>query len=92
MRPIKQNEIELIQKMTEGHFEIPNYVLDMKDGKMGSISFDINNDKSRFKQICSAQYIDSDDILIDIELTIAFALTFLIIGIKRKNNGLQHGV
>jgi len=69
MRTIKSNEIELIKKLTNGLFEIPELVRDMDDGKMGSISFDIEKRQTRNDQISAAEYIDADGILVDIELT-----------------------
>lgn len=69
MRPIKLHEIELIKKLSNGLFEIPELVRDMNDGKMGSISFDIEKSQSRNEQVAAAEYIDDDGILVDIELT-----------------------
>jgi hypothetical protein len=69
MRRIKPIELELINKLTNGKFAIPNYVLELKDGKMGSISFDLQKKKTRHRQIVEAEYLDSDGILVSIELT-----------------------
>ncbi len=52
-----------------GLFEVPEFVRDLNDGKMGSISFDIEKVQCRNKQIAAAEYIDSDGILVEIELT-----------------------
>lgn len=68
VRPIKQIEVELIEKLTNGLFEIPELVRDMNDGKMGSISFDIEKNQNRNQQVSAAEYID-DGVLVDIELT-----------------------
>jgi|GEM_PF-6045057 len=62
-------EIELIKKLINGLFEIPELVRDMNDGEMGSISFDIDKRQSRNEQVSAAKYID-DGVLVDIELTI----------------------
>ena len=69
MRPIKTAELKLLQKLTNGQFDIPQMVRELNDGGMGSISFDLENLQSRKKQIIFAEYIDKDGILVDIELT-----------------------
>ncbi len=69
MRRIRQEEIELIKKLSNGLFIIPEHVRDMKDGKMGSISFDIEKKQFRNEQVSSAEYIDGDGVLVSIELT-----------------------
>ncbi|MEN3323867.1 hypothetical protein VP395_09020 [Mariniflexile soesokkakense] len=69
MRILKDKEIELIEFLTDSKFEIPHIVRDLNDGKMGSISFDIEDKWSRCDQIAAAQFIDEDGILVDVELT-----------------------
>ena len=55
MRPIKSAELKLLQKLTNGQFDIPQMVRELNDGGMGSISFDLENLQSRKKQIISAE-------------------------------------
>ena len=69
MRPLKSVELELLKRLTNGQFEIPRMVRELNDGGMGSISFDLKNCQARKRQIISAEYIDKDGILVDIELT-----------------------
>jgi len=69
MRPLKSIELKLLQRLTNGQFDIPQMVRELNDGKMGSISFDLENSQSRKRQIISAEYIDKDGVLVDIELT-----------------------
>ena len=69
MRQIKPLELELIKKLTDGKFYIPNHVIELKDGKMGSISFDLEKKKARYRQITEAEYLDSDGTMVSIELT-----------------------
>ncbi|PQB06088.1 hypothetical protein BST85_13370 [Aureitalea marina] len=45
-------------------------VLSMKDGNMGSISFDITGEQSRAKQLVAGWFTDSDGTHVDFELTI----------------------
>ena len=70
MRPIKQEEIEIIKALSKGQHEIPKAVLDMNDGGMGSISFDIEQKQSRYDQVADSEYMDSDGVLVLIELSI----------------------
>ena len=69
MRPLKSVELELLKRLTNGQFEIPRMVRELNDGGIGSISFDLKNCQSRKRQIISAEYIDKDGILVEIELT-----------------------
>jgi hypothetical protein len=69
MRQIKPLELELIQKLTNGKFAIPSHVIELNDGKMGSVSFDLDKNKTRNRKIVEAEYRDSDGILVSIELT-----------------------
>ncbi len=69
MRALKSVELKLIKGLTNDQFEIPQIVRELNDGGMGSISFDLENSQSRKRQIISAEYIDKDGILVDIELT-----------------------
>ncbi|WP_010521251.1 DUF6984 family protein [Aquimarina agarivorans] len=69
MRPLKSVELELLKRLTNGQFEIPRIVRDLNDGGMGSISFDLKNCQARKRQIISAEYIDKNGVLVDIELT-----------------------
>jgi len=70
MRPIKQKEIELIKKLCNNQFKIPELVKDLNDNYIGSISFDIENKQARQKSIATAEYIDIDRVFVDIELSI----------------------
>jgi len=70
MRPLKPEEFQLLKSITVGQIEIPENVRELNDGKMGSISFDLKNENLRFKSVVVAEYIDSDGVLVDIELTI----------------------
>ncbi len=69
MRPLKSVEFKLLERLTNGQFEIPQIVRELNDGRMGSISFDLEKSQSRNKQIISAEYTDTDGVLVDIELT-----------------------
>jgi len=69
MRTLKSVELELLKRLTNGQFEIPRMVRELNDRGMGSISFDLKNCQARKRQIISAEYIDKDGILVDIELT-----------------------
>ena len=69
MRQLKPMELKLLQGLTYGKFDIPKMVRELNDGGMGSISFDLENSQSRKRQIVSAEYIDKDGVLVDIELT-----------------------
>ena len=70
MRKIKDKERKLIKSIVNDKKEIPNLVKDLNDGEMRSISFDLKNEFERFESIFKAEYIDSDKILVDIELTV----------------------
>ncbi|PHQ28506.1 DUF6984 family protein [Leeuwenhoekiella nanhaiensis] len=70
MRPIKQKEIEIIKKLCNNQFKIPELIRNLNDNHMGSISFDIENKQARQKSIAAAEYIDIDGVLVDIELSI----------------------
>ena len=41
----------------------------MKDGRMGSISFDLKGDQSRTRQIIAGNFKDKDGVIVDFELT-----------------------
>ena len=69
MRKINKNEKQLLEFLLKGEIPIPEYVIEMKDGNMGSISFDLKNSESRQGQIISAIYYDTDGVIVDIELT-----------------------
>ncbi len=69
-RKVRQEEIDLLKKLSNDLYEIPKQVADLKDGGMGSITFDIEKTESRFKQVAAAEYRDFDGVLVDIELTI----------------------
>jgi hypothetical protein len=70
MRSLKKIEFELISKLTKGKIRIPNKVVDMNDGNMGSISFDLEKKNRRYRQIAAGEFYDSDGVLVDFELTI----------------------
>lgn len=70
MRPITKQEKDLIEYLTNSSANIPDQVRDLKDGNMGSITFDLGNNQLRIKQIATAKYLDEDGTLVDIELTI----------------------
>jgi len=55
MRPLKSIELRLLERLTNGQFEIPQIVRELNDGGMGSISFDLEKSQSRKKQIISAR-------------------------------------
>ena len=69
MRPITKKEKDLIEYLTNSSISIPSFVLDLKDGNMGSLTFDLKNNQLRNKIIATANYLDDDGVLVDIELT-----------------------
>lgn len=72
MRKLKPEEFDLITKLCDGKYKIPEQVSDLNDGGMGSISFDLSKTQKRYKEIAKALYTDSDGVLVDIELTIDY--------------------
>jgi len=73
MRELYKYEEEFIQFLlnkTNNKIYIPKTVIVMKDGDMGSISFDLNSTESRFDQIAGGDFIDEDGKLVDFELTV----------------------
>ncbi|GFD83657.1 hypothetical protein KUL118_65190 [Tenacibaculum sp. KUL118] len=70
MRKIEDKEKELIISIINDKKEVPNLVKDLNDGEMGSISFDLKNESKRFESIFKAEYLDSDNVLVDIELSV----------------------
>lgn len=50
--------------------EIPSMVIPMKDGEMGSISFDLQGNNARASQIAAGTFQDKDGVLVDFELTV----------------------
>ncbi len=69
MRPIRENEKKLIRFLAGPNLEIPELVVDLKDGGMGSIKFDLTKKENRVNQIAAAVFTDKDGVLVDIELT-----------------------
>lgn len=73
MRKISNSEkqfIIILLKHSTLKVEIPEMVIQLKDEKMGSISFDIDQNQSRNERIVSGNFMDDDGILVDFELTI----------------------
>lgn len=72
MRKITTSEIQFISFLLESsntQIEIPEMVLPMKDGGMGSLSFDLSGIQKRINQIVAGNFRDNDTILVDFELT-----------------------
>jgi hypothetical protein len=69
MRQITKKEKKIIEYLTNNSINTPDLVRDLKDGSMGSISFDLDNSQLRKAKIAAAKYLDEDGILVDIELT-----------------------
>lgn len=72
-RTLKTEERELIDFLLEQcseNFDVPEETTVMDDGGMGSISFDTNNLSQHYKNFIEAEYLDSDEQLVIITLTI----------------------
>ncbi len=72
MREISKLELKLVSYLLEKagkQLHIPKMVRPLKDGGMGSISFDLVGVRKRRTKIIGGSFIDSDDILVDFELT-----------------------
>ena len=72
MRKITVSERQLVSYLLEQvgiSIDIPEMILDMKDGGMGSISFDINETQKRANLIAGGTFLDEDGILVEFELT-----------------------
>ncbi|TYP98802.1 hypothetical protein C7447_102117 [Tenacibaculum adriaticum] len=70
IREIREEEKKLIAHIVKDEIEIPKFIRELKDGGMGSISFDLNKKSIRYESLFNAEFIDSDGLLVDIELTI----------------------
>jgi|GEM_PF-569060 len=73
MRKISNSEKQFVLNLLKHSnlkVEIPEMVIQMKDGKMGSISFDLAQNQTRNERIVAGNFMDDDGILIDFELTI----------------------
>lgn len=75
-RPIKDAEIKIIQHLLKhiqadlNNFPISDTAFEYEGGKMGSINL-VNSTPGEYKgDIAIAQYIDSDDVIVMITLTI----------------------
>ena len=72
MREITELEIQLIRHLLEKagkQVRIPKMVRPLKDGKMGSISFDLKGLQESNSPIIGGSFFDSDGVLVDFELT-----------------------
>jgi hypothetical protein len=72
MREITNKErqfVSILLKRSHHQVEIPEMVISMKDGRMGSISFDLKGDQSRTRQIIAGNFKDKDGVIVDFELT-----------------------
>jgi hypothetical protein len=75
-RLLKKNEQALLKTLLEGKIEFdiltPFKVIDMTDGKMGSIKFiREGNEKTTFgKTLVEAEYVDQDGILVSITVNV----------------------
>ncbi|WP_157366845.1 DUF6984 family protein [Algoriphagus vanfongensis] len=72
MRKISNSEkrfLMVLLKLSGLKVEIPEMVIQLKDGKMGSTSFDLTQNQSRSERIVAGNFIDDDGILVDFELT-----------------------
>lgn len=61
--------VSILLKISNLSFDIPEMVRSMKDGVMGSISFDLKGNQKRTQQIIAGNFVDTDGILVDFELT-----------------------
>ena len=72
MREISKSELKLVNYLLEKAgkpTQIPKMVRPLKDGGMGSISFDLKESRKRDSQIIGGSFKDSDGVLVDFELT-----------------------
>ena len=72
MREISKSEFKLITYLLAKagtEYDVPNMVKPLKDGGMGSISFDLKGLRKRHSQIIGGTFKDSDGVLVDFELT-----------------------
>ena len=73
MRKLSKDETTLISFLiirSKNKISIPEMVKTMNDGGMGSLTFDLNGNETRFEQIIGGEFRDKDGILVDFELTV----------------------
>lgn len=75
-RKIKNEEQRIVKfllgnlKLPARQLDIPSQVVPLNDDQMGSISFDLMGDKKFGKDLIQGKYIDKDDVVVLITLTI----------------------
>jgi len=73
MRELTKDEeafMHFVLGKVNSNLHIPKIVVEMKDGGMGSLSFDLDGTESRFDQVVGGEFTDVDGTLVDFEVTV----------------------
>jgi len=73
-RPLKDEELNFIKELISlsGSYEllnkVPQYIIELDDGGMGSLRFDVDRLKKYSSDLIEVEYLDSDNIPVSIVL------------------------